>query len=61
MVDNFVTENSFHKDLLEELNDPIIKKFVTLPEDYEKRLALARGLQFSQWANTSVMDIDSRI
>ena len=50
---NIITENPLHKDLLEELNDPIIKQFIKLPDDYEKRIGLARSLQFSTWRNNT--------
>ena len=51
---NLNTENPLHKDLLEDLhNDPIIKKFVKLPDDYERRIGIARGLQFTSWNNRS--------
>ena len=42
---------SIYEDLLNDLNDPIIQKFVKIPEDYDKKIRLARSLQFGTWTN----------
>ena len=48
---SYSISRSTYGDLLDELNDPIIQKFVKIPEDYEKKIGLARSLQFGTWSN----------
>ncbi len=46
-----ITYPPAHYELLEELENPIIQKFIPIPETHEKQLALARAFRFSTWLN----------
>ena len=45
---SYSISRSIYEDLLD---DPIIQKFVKIPEDYKKKTGLARSLQFGTWSN----------
>ena len=48
---SYSISRSIYEDLLDGLNDPIIQKFVKIPDDYAKKIGLARSLQFGTWSN----------